>query len=65
MRLVDIDEELDRLEVALMEAETMKEWDTAVHRYNALKLDRCRLTGDPIAPISVSIESKQLLNTRK
>lgn len=65
MNLAELDNELARLEVALFEAETMKEWDITVHRYNALKLDRCRMTGDPITSISVSIDSKQILNIRK
>ncbi len=65
MNLAALDKELDRLEAVLIQAKTMKEWDTALHRYNALKLDRCRLTGETITAISVNIESKQLLNTRK
>lgn len=65
MNQVSIDKELDRLEVLLLEAKTMKEWDITVHRYNALKLDRCRMLGEPIIAVNVSTESKQLLNTRK
>jgi hypothetical protein len=65
MTFKELDKELDRLEVALLEAKTMKEWDTLVHRYNALKLDRCRMTGESISYLSVSITDKQLLNIRK
>ncbi|MDH6310567.1 hypothetical protein M2451_003343 [Dysgonomonas sp. PFB1-18] len=64
MNLIALDAELDCLEVALMEATTMKEWDTAIHRYNALKIDRCHITGDPITSVSISTEHKQLLNIR-
>lgn len=42
----ELDKELDRLEVALQEAKTMKEWDTLVHEYNALKIKRCQMTGE-------------------
>lgn len=60
-----MDKELDRLEVALLGAETIKEWDTLVHRYNALKLDRCRMTGESISYVSISMTDRQLLNIRK
>lgn len=46
MTFKELDKELARLEVELLEAKTMKEWDTLVHRYNVLKLDRCRMTGE-------------------
>ncbi len=65
MTFKELNKELDCLEVALLEAKTMKEWDTLVHRYNALKLDRCRMTGENISYLSVSITDKQLLNIRK
>jgi hypothetical protein len=61
----ELDKELDCLEVALLEAKTMKEWDTLVHEYNALKIKRCQMTGENISYLSVSITDKQLLNTRK
>lgn len=64
MNLAALDSELDRLEEALIEAKTMKEWDETIRRYNALKLDRCRITGESITAISVNVESKQLINTR-
>lgn len=65
MNLTAMDKELARLEGALIKAKDMREWDVVVHQYNALKLDRCRLTGESISAISVNIEQKQLLNTRK
>lgn len=65
MTFKNLIKELDRLEVALLEAKTMKEWDTLVHRYNALKLARCRMLGENISYLSVSYQNSQLLNIRK
>lgn len=65
MNFNDLNKELDRLEAALIQAKGMKEWDTLVRQYNALKLDRCRMTGESISYLSVSMKDKQLLNTRK
>lgn len=65
MTFKETEKELDRLEVALLEAKTLKEWDTLVHRYNALKLDRCRMTGENISYVSISMTDRQLLNIKK
>lgn len=65
MTFNELNKELDRLEGALLKAETIKEWDTLVHQYNALKLDRCRMTGESISYLSIGTIDKQILNTRK
>lgn len=65
MSIKEVEQELNRLAVALMESETMKEFDTLVHRYNALKLSYCRMTGEPITIASLNIEYEQLINARK
>lgn len=65
MTFKETENELARLEGALLKAETLKEWDTLVHQYNALKLDYCRMTGENISYLSVSMTDRQLLNIKK
>lgn len=64
MSIKEIEQELDRLAVALMESETIKEWDTLVSKYNALKLTYCRMTGERIITASFNNVYKQLINVR-
>lgn len=64
MSLKKVEQELDRLAVALMESVTIKEWDTLVSRYNAFKLTYCRMTGERIITASFNNEYKQLINSR-
>lgn len=64
MTFKETEKELARLEGALLKAATLKEWDTLVHKYNALKLDYCRMTGENISYLSVSMTDRQLLNIK-
>lgn len=52
MTFKELNKELARLERALFKTKTIKEWDALIHKYNALKLDYCRLTDEPIVTIS-------------
>lgn len=65
MGIKELEKELARLEAALLQTETIEEWDMLIHRYNALSLDRCRMVGESISYLSVNVTDKQLLNTRK
>ena len=61
MYIEKVEQELDRLAVALCESKTLKEWDNLVSRYNALKLTWARMTGTRIITMNLGLEYKQLI----
>lgn len=65
MSIEELERELDHLAKALSKPKPIKEFDVLVSRYNALKIQYCRMTGEPIIVTSLNIEYKQLINVRK
>lgn len=46
MTVQELDIEIAKAEKALFETKTLKEWDQAVRRYNALGVKRWQMTGE-------------------
>lgn len=65
MTITEIDILLEDMEACLMEASTLQDWDEMVHKYNAMKIKRCQMTGEKVITDNCGTEYKQFINIRK
>lgn len=55
MTFKQLENEIENAERALFDTKTIKEWDAAVSRYNALKIQWYQMSGEALEPETVNI----------